>query len=53
MGGVNAHKWFADTFGIHEYTTLDLDGGDLQLDLNEDLRELVGFVRHRGELWHR
>ena len=33
-------KWFADTFGINDYTTLDLDGGALRLDLNDDLHEL-------------
>jgi hypothetical protein len=33
-------RWFADKFDVHDYTTLDLDGGDLQLNLNDDLTEL-------------
>lgn len=35
-------RWFVETFGITDYTTLDLCDGDLKLDLNSNLGNLDG-----------
>jgi hypothetical protein len=54
-GRTDARAWFADTFGIRQYITLDLADGDLKLDLNDDLSELAGkyaTVVNYGTLEH-
>lgn len=41
----DAREWFSQFVGADQYDELDLDGGDLKLDLNDDLIQLSMMYR--------